>query len=428
MNTPLLPNYTPLKNQLLLLLIALALFSTNSFGQCTNCTSTLSGTSLLPNGKIVEAGEVFCINSGGHLKRGLVIKNGGTVCNNGTISSHIDIKEGGSLINNGTIDSEFIYHRGGTFINNGFIESQDMFVDDANFNNYNLVNIYKITIQINDTINAFNNAGVLSSTIFQSIQTQHYDSVYLRYDIINSGEMYVSEKLQNSSRVDFENSGKLFIGDAFYVQDSSYYYFNANFQHSTHATFKNTGQMEVAGNFMNYGDFYTECMIPVGGNMTSSGSITGPLANSCGGFNIAGHSYFVGYLGADYSYIDICDAGSPNGGFDQQATEEIGPHVTFCSCNNDCGPIEVFEDFEGTNHYSLYPNPLSETSVLKFYNPVASFHTLVIYDMYGRVAKTQQGVFGDQITINKEGLKRGIYFFKIASTYNIKATGKLMVN
>ena len=382
----------------------------------------------MPYDKTVEAGEIFCINSGGDLNRGLHIKNGGTVCNNGTISADfIEIYEGGTLINNGTIDTEFIYHRGGEFINNGHISSPSMFIDDANFNNYNIVNIDKIHIQITDTVNSFNNEGVLTSNIFQSIQSEHFDSAYLRYKIYNSGEMYVSEKLMNSSRVDFENSGNLSIGDAIYQIDTNYYY-NANFQHCTYATFKNTGQMKVAGNFMNYGDFYTECMIPVGGNMVSSGRITGPLTNSCGGFNIEGNSDFVGYVAADFSYIDICDAGHPSGGFDQQAIQEMGPNVTFCSCNNDCGPIEVFEDFVGTNNYSLYPNPLSETSVLKFYNPVESFHTLVIYDLYGRVAKTQQGIFGDEITVNKEGLKRGIYFFKIASNYNIKAAGKLMVN
>ena len=87
MKTRLPQNLFQIKYQLITCTIILALFSNNYYSQCTSCTSTLSGASIMPYDKIVEAGEIFCINSGGDLNRGLHIKNGGTVCNNGTISA-----------------------------------------------------------------------------------------------------------------------------------------------------------------------------------------------------------------------------------------------------------------------------------------------------------------------------------------------------
>ena len=333
--------------KILPLLILIAAFLPHIVNaQCTGCSSTLSGTSSNPFHKVVADGEVFCINSNGNLNRPLQINTGGIVCNNGTISNnYIEIEEGGTLINNGTIEGDYILSRQRSVItNNGYLKANDLFIDDAIFNNYNIAEIDKITIQIRDSINYFNNEGVITSNIIQSHQTKSDTSIYLRYKIYNSGEIHVSEKLMNSSRVDFENSGNLFVGDGIPNGVTSYGTAGfLNFYHCTYATFKNTGQMKVAGNFGNYGEFYTECMIPVDGNMVSSGRITGPLTNSCGGFNIEGHTYFVGYVADDFSYIDICDAGNPTGGFDQEVIQEMGPNVTFCSCNNECGKSMLFE-------------------------------------------------------------------------------------
>ena len=424
MKTRLPQNLFQIKYQLITCTIILALFSNNYYSQCTSCTSTLSGASIMPYDKIVEAGEIFCINSGGDLNRGLHIKNGGTVCNNGTISADfIEIFEGATLINNGTIDIENIMFRGGAFTNNGIINAESIWMEKGDFNNYNIGNIDVITIQIMDTGSYFNNEGIINC---ERTQSHSIDSNY-SYNIYNSGDLYISSKLAISSVVTFENSGNISIGDAIHSTSIHPSLFS-NFQNNSNAGFINTGQMKVAGSFTNYGNFYTDCMIPIGGDFRSHGNITGPLQNSCGGFKVMGHSQVTGHIATDNSFLDICDNGNPSGGLDQNYTIAMGINATFCSCNNECSVTEVFEDFVGTNNYSLYPNPLSNTSVLKFYNPVESFHTLVIYDLYGRVAKTQEGVFGDQITINKEGLNRGIYFFKIASTYNIKAAGKLMVN
>ena len=420
--------------KILPLLILIAAFLPHIVNaQCTGCSSTLSGTSSNPFHKVVADGEVFCINSNGNLNRPIQINAGGILCNNGSISNnHIDIKEGGTLINNGTIEGDYIYFRQrGVIINNGYLKANDLFMDDAIFNNYNIAEIDKITIQIRDSINYFNNEGVIKSNIIQSHQTTSDSSIHIRYKIYNSGEIHVLEKLMISSRIDFENSGNLFVGSEipYGIPSSSYGTVGfLNFYHCTHATFKNTGQIKIAGNFGNYGEFYTECMIPVGGNMVSSGRITGPLTNSCGGFNIEGYTYFVGYIADDFSYIDICDAGNPTGGFDQEHIEEMGPNVSFCSCNNECGPIDVFEDFVSTNDYTVSPNPISDNSVITFYNPIESYHQLMIFDSYGRVVKTYEGIVGNEIPIDRAGLDRGIYFFKIMSSYNVKAAGKLVVN
>ena len=95
-----------------------------------------------------------------------------------------------------------------------------------------------------------------------------------------------------------------------------------------------------------------------------------------------------------------------SGGFDQEVIMEMGPNVTFCSCNNECGPIDVFEDFVSTNDYTVTPNPISDNSVISFYNPVASYHQLMIFDTYGRVVKTYEGIVGNEIPIDRAGLDK----------------------
>jgi len=421
MKTRLPQNLFQIKYQLITCIIILALFSNNYYAQCNSCTSTLSGNSMISIiDRVVSNDEVFCIKPTGKLTRNLHIM-GGVVCNNGTISiNHMSIQNGGILINYGTIEiiktpneNGSLMFTKGKIINHGIININYIHMRAGDFINNNIANINRMSLEINGNNNYTINNGVIKGESFYS---STIDTSF-RYNFNNSGSIHLNSHLRNSSSMTFENKGNLSIGDIGEL----------NFQNHYGGIFINTGEMSVSGIFSNSGDFYTDCMIPIGGDAQIHGKTNGPLQNSCGGFNVAGYIQLGGDVGTDNSYLDFCEQNN-SGGIHQNYPNEIGTNISFCSCNNECGPIDVFEDFVGTNNYSLYPNPLSNTSVLKFYNPVESFHTLVIYDLYGRVAKTQEGVFGDQITINKEGLNRGIYFFKIASTYNIKAAGKLMVN
>ena len=404
-----------MKKLLPFLFALLAIINHTATAQCNNCTSTLSGTSILPIDLIVDSNEVYCIQTNGSLNRGLHIK-GGIVCNNGTINSLKSIQDGGILINNGTINMESgnVSLLKGKLINNGIVKIDYINICESDFINNNIAEIRRIFINISGNNNHVINNGVIDG---ESIQSITKDLNY-KYHFTNSGSIYVTTHLRNSSSMTFENQGYLSIGD----QDE------VNFQNQTGSSFINTGEMNVEGDFYNHGDFYTDCMIEIGGDFTSHGNVSGPSQNSCGGFNVMGNTQIGSNIAADDSYIDICDAGMPSNGVDQNFQATIGNNVTNCSCNDECTQPEVFEDFVSTNDYTVTPNPISDNSVISFYNPVASYHQLMIFDTYGRVVKTFEGIVGNEIPIDRAGLDRGIYFFKITSSYNVKAAGKLVIN
>ena len=426
-----------MKTLLLALTIFVSFLPYSVHSQCGNCTQNLSGTSLSPFGRIVQANEVYCINASGNLKRYLRI-DGGVVCNHGTISAdHIEIRNGGVLLNYGRIETKSIMLPSGEIVNQGLILSDDLYVHEGSITNNELINIDKMVFEITDANQKLTNHGVITSRILQSHHDEDF-SVYLRFAIENLGELHVAEKLITSSRVDFTNHGSVYVGDQISTSSNDGYHFagdfdflngeQMNFMHSTHATFVNKGQVHIAGNFGNYGDFYTECMIPVDGGMMNGGRITGPRKEGCGGFKVKGYTYFLGEVGADSSYVDICDLGSPIGGFDLEYIQNGGPNVSFCTCTNYCDPSEeVFNHFVTYDDYTISPNPIVDRSVLTIYNPINSYHQLTIYDVNGRRVSIQEGVFNNEITIDRSKLKGGVYFFSLRNEYGAKTAGRFVV-
>ncbi len=77
---------------------------------------------------------------------------------------------------------------------------------------------------------------------------------------------------------------------------------------------------------------------------------------------------------------------------------------------------------------TLYPNPFKEYTTLYFTNDNNDPHQLVVYDIEGREVRKYAGIRSNQITIYKEQLERGMYFYRLVNEAQpAHASGKLIV-
>ena len=76
--------------------------------------------------------------------------------------------------------------------------------------------------------------------------------------------------------------------------------------------------------------------------------------------------------------------------------------------------------------YSVFPNPLQETSSLYFKNPRKELFIIRIFDHSGRMV-TQQSVTSDNMPLESSAYKPGTYFFTFESENKIRLTGKFLV-
>ncbi len=59
--------------------------------------------------------------------------------------------------------------------------------------------------------------------------------------------------------------------------------------------------------------------------------------------------------------------------------------------------------------FSIYPNPFSKSTTLKFNNPDNTSYTISVFDVTGKLIRIYNEVTSDILTIEKDDLKSGIY-------------------
>ena len=80
------------------------------------------------------------------------------------------------------------------------------------------------------------------------------------------------------------------------------------------------------------------------------------------------------------------------------------------------------------NGISIYPNPMQNTATLFFENPLNSNSTFMVYDVYGKLVKTQEiPASASSVTLNRAELSNGMYFYSIGTTNRILKNGKLIL-
>jgi|GEM_PF-1703901 len=116
-----------------------------------------------------------------------------------------------------------------------------------------------------------------------------------------------------------------------------------------------------------------------------------------------------------------------------------GMHIVCLAAWNDCGDTTVTCDsvlvqVAGVTEngaaasISVYPNPFSENATLlvQSQNLSGSF-LLEIFDLSGQVVRTQNGVLNQQLSIGKEDLASGVYFYRVSKDGAPLGKGKLSV-
>lgn len=75
----------------------------------------------------------------------------------------------------------------------------------------------------------------------------------------------------------------------------------------------------------------------------------------------------------------------------------------------------------------VYPNPFNEETTVSFHDVMLNHASLEIYDMLGNKVRVMADLNGENITINREGLSSGMYFYNLINNNAIVATGKLSI-
>lgn len=77
--------------------------------------------------------------------------------------------------------------------------------------------------------------------------------------------------------------------------------------------------------------------------------------------------------------------------------------------------------------FSIFPNPFNSEATLRFNNVKLNNAALEIYDVLGNKVRVMENLNGEDVILNREGLKDGMYFYSLVNEGEIIATGKLSV-
>jgi len=67
------------------------------------------------------------------------------------------------------------------------------------------------------------------------------------------------------------------------------------------------------------------------------------------------------------------------------------------------------------NQVQVYPNPAKDFLTIAFENPVNESFTLDIYNIQGAVVSRQQNIRGNQVTVYRNDLSKGMYIFRLSN-------------
>jgi hypothetical protein len=386
-----------------LLTTTLLLCNSSIFAQCAGCTQTISVTQ--PGPLIVNTGEVVCISSTGVIQ-GDVYINGGTLCNFGVVNALYVSIDSGTLNNYGTFSTGYTHLYSGEIQNYSDFNSGYLNFELGWLQNDGVANVD--TLSTNDSNSDLINNGTLNTMTVQiAISSAGNDFVSE-----NNGTFNVTNEMVHSNAT-FNNNGILNI--------------DGNFQNNTFGEFNNFGDMSVDGNFINYGVFYTDCMIPIDGDWTTSGSVIGPLAGGCGGFMVQGFTQAIGDIGADGSNLDVCDSGNPPGGFDQNLANNVGANVTNCVCASICQTFIGLEEVEKGTGISVYPNPMNGQATISIDNSDIHSFSVQILDVNGRLVYFNHINGSNEFSLDRNDIEAGIYIVRVAYANDMQGVERLIV-
>jgi len=90
---------------------------------------------------------------------------------------------------------------------------------------------------------------------------------------------------------------------------------------------------------------------------------------------------------------------------------------------NNTGITEISLD----TSFTVYPNPFSAYTFIKFENHKKEKHTLTIYNSLGQLVRQIDNINEGQVKIEKKNLTSGLYFFQLRNDIEIVGNGKLII-
>lgn len=85
---------------------------------------------------------------------------------------------------------------------------------------------------------------------------------------------------------------------------------------------------------------------------------------------------------------------------------------------------------EKKNHlkHKVYPNPFSNSTILKFDYLDSQNYVLHIINQYGQIIHTINSITSGEIEINKGRMNKGVYYYRLENKKGIIASGKMILN
>lgn len=375
-----------------LLFIALTATGLKANAQCSSCTVTISSADAADH--VVTPGTTLCVTATGSLSGLITVAGGGTLCNQGTISS----------------SKVWIY--GGTLSNYGTINTNNILVSNAGgFTNYAGANATIDSLLVSEGSSVFTNNGTLSDTRLaftngaSGVNNGNITCGYFGDSLAtfsNNLNLTVNYDLYNAYNSTFSSSNT-----------ASYLRINRDFYNSTGSSFTIGG-----------------CMVTIGGSWYNSDAVHGPsdLSPLCGGFNISGTSLNSGSVGSPGERVDLCDAGHPAGGIDGN-TGSVSASTTYCSCANSCVAtgITAIKAPDDIQIGSIYPNPAVSSFSAAITVRTGGTMLAEVYDMTGKKlwgASFRAAAGDNKLDVDVSRFAAGTYILKISDAKQLQ-TGQL---
>ncbi len=312
---------------------------------------------------------------------------------------------------------------GGTLCNEGAISSADLWVNGGTFNNYGTVNVSNLLVS---TAGDYNNYSTGTATLDSILITNTSSTLY------NTGTM-TTIRLGNSDNAAVTNMGSItadYVGDSvatFNNNAPAYLKINYDLYNAYNSGFYNVGYLDIDRDFLNStgATFATSCMVAVGRDWYNTAIILS-ATSTCAGFNIVGGSYNTGSIGTSSNAVDICDAGNPPMGLDGPGGT-IATTTTYCTCSNACViPAGINEPIAQSSVLiqNIYPNPTSSSLTIELKNTEAEELVVEVIDLMGRKQSSVKinsiaGLTSTSVDVSR--LAQGTYILNITDSKKLQS-------
>ncbi|PCH91325.1 MAG: hypothetical protein COB85_09225, partial [Bacteroidetes bacterium] len=105
-----------------------------------------------------------------------------------------------------------------------------------------------------------------------------------------------------------------------------------------------------------------------------------------------------------------------------------GSCLAFTYANVNVSVCAAIDGIGNNLQVSVYPNPFSNETTVRFSNPGGVKHTFYLHDVLGREVKRVEDIRSDKLIFKRGNLSGGIYIYQLEGDKRIIATGKIIIN